>query len=61
MLSQVWRLVGHITLKELLDNVWLFEFTEGEDKRQILEGRSWSFVRRVIVLEDFDGMTPPTQ
>jgi hypothetical protein len=61
VLSRLWRLVGHVTFKELLDNVWLFEFTDGEDKRRILEGRPWSFDRRVIVLEDFDGTTPPTQ
>jgi hypothetical protein len=48
VLSRLWRLVGHVTFKELLDNVWLFEFTDGEDKRRILEGRLWSFDRRVI-------------
>ena len=61
MLSRIWRLVGHVTSKEIFDNVWLFEFMDGEDKRQVLKGRLWSFDRRVIVLEDFDGTMPPTQ
>ena len=61
MLSRIWRLVGHVTFKEIFDNVWLFEFMDEKDKRRVLEGRPWSIDRRVIMLKDFDGTAPPTQ
>jgi hypothetical protein len=58
MLSRLWRLVGHVIFKELHDNLWLFEFSDGEDRRRVLKGRPWSFDRHVIVLKEFDGKTP---
>ena len=36
VLSKIWRLVGHVVFKELHDNLWLLEFSDGEDKRRVL-------------------------
>lgn len=38
MLLRLWRIGGKMVFKEVQDNVWLFEFSDEEDKRQILEG-----------------------
>jgi hypothetical protein len=61
VLSRIWRMVGRVIFKELQDNCWLFEFSGNEDKRRVLEGRPWSFDRFVLVLNEFDGKTPPSQ
>ena len=50
-----------MVFKEVQDNVWLFEFTDGDDKQRVLNGWSWSFDRQILVFNDFDGSTPPSQ
>jgi hypothetical protein len=49
-----------VKFKELKDNIWLFEFSDDGDKRRVLDGRSWSFDRQILVLNEFDGSTPPS-
>ena len=61
ILSRIWRLVGKVVFKELQDNMWLFEFLEGVDKERVMEGRPWTFDRQIIVLNEFDGRTPPSK
>ncbi|XP_059429272.1 uncharacterized protein LOC132163092 [Corylus avellana] len=61
VISRIWRTVGQVIFKELQDNCWLFEFAGRDDKRRVLEGRPWSFDRHALVLNDFDGKTPPSQ
>jgi hypothetical protein len=60
-LTRVWRTTRGVIFKELDDNIWLFEFEEVDDMRRVLEGRPWSFYRQILVLNEFDGNTPPTQ
>jgi hypothetical protein len=50
-----------VVFKELDDNIWLFEFEEVDDLRRVLEGRPWSFDRQMLVINEFDGKTPPAQ
>jgi hypothetical protein len=42
LLSCLWRTMGKVVFKVVLDNVWLFEFEDCEDKRHVIEGRQWS-------------------
>jgi hypothetical protein len=59
--STIWRTVGAVKFKELRDNIWLFEFADENDKRRVMEGRPWSFDKQIVVLNDFDGSTKPSQ
>jgi hypothetical protein len=61
VLSRLWRMAGTVIFKEVLDNTWLFEFTEETGKNRVLEGRLWSFDRQILVLNEFDGQCPPSQ
>lgn len=38
-----------------------FKFSEKADKRRVLAGRPWSFDQQMLVLNEFDGKTPPSQ
>jgi hypothetical protein len=60
-LSRIWRLVEEVTFKELQDNMWLFEFSNLVDKERVMAGRPWTFDRQILVLNDFNGRTPPSQ
>lgn len=61
VLSKLWQSVGRVSFKELQDNLWLFEFAEEDDKRKVLDGRPWSFDLQILVIQDFDGLIPPSQ
>ena len=47
--------------KDFKDNIWLFEFADQVDKRRVMKGRPWSFDRQILVLNEFDGSTPPSK
>jgi hypothetical protein len=61
MMSTIWRTAGGVKFKDLKDNIWLYEFSDLVDKRRVMDGRPWSFDRQILVLNEFDGSTPPSQ
>jgi hypothetical protein len=61
LMLRLWRTSDNITFKELDENLWLTEFSNEGDKRQILEGCPWLFHHNVLVLKKVDESTPPTQ
>jgi hypothetical protein len=61
VLSGLWRTMESVVFKELQDNLWLFEFADIEDKERVLAGRPWTFDRQILVINEFDGKTPPSQ
>lgn len=61
VLSGLWQLAGWVVFKEVQDNTWLFEFMEGVDKVRVMEGRTWSFDKQILVLKEFDGNCPPSK
>jgi hypothetical protein len=61
VLIGIWRIVGDVKIKELQDNLWLFKFYDVLNKNRIMEGRLWSFDQQILVLNDFNGRTPPSQ
>ncbi|XP_059446486.1 uncharacterized protein LOC132178037 [Corylus avellana] len=61
VLSKIWRTRRGVIFKEVQDNLWIFEFEEDGDKRRVLEGRPWSFDRQILVINELEGNTPPSQ
>lgn len=61
LLTHLWRPVGRVIFKEIQDNLWVFEFSNSNDMRRVLEGRPWSFDRYILVLNNFVGSIPPSQ
>jgi hypothetical protein len=61
VLSRIWRTIGGVIFKELDDNIWLFEFEDGDDMRRVLDSRPWSYDRQMLVLTEFDGTVTASQ
>lgn len=61
VLTRIWRLRGNVFFQEIQENLWLFEFSKDKDQWRVLEGRLWSYDRTLLVLNEFDGKTPPSQ
>jgi hypothetical protein len=56
-----WRPKGFPSFKVLGDNLFLIEFEYEEDKSRVLKGRPWVCDGNLFSVEDFDGLTPPTE
>lgn len=56
-----WKLTGTCTFKLLEENLFVIEFQHAWDKSNVLEGRPWTFEGHLFAIEDFHGLTPPTQ
>ncbi|XP_062146783.1 uncharacterized protein LOC133854564 [Alnus glutinosa] len=61
VLVRIWRLGRNLFLKEIQENLWLFEFSEEGDKVKVMDGRPWSYDRTILILNDFDGQTSPSK
>jgi hypothetical protein len=61
VLSRLWRTVETVIFKEIQENLWLFEFSDAVDKCRVLAGRPWAFDRQALIINEFDGQTPPSQ
>jgi hypothetical protein len=61
VLMRLWRIVGSVVFKEVEENLWVFEFSDKDDKERILAGRPWSFDRQIILLNELDGNVPLSQ
>jgi hypothetical protein len=59
--KRIWRIDGEVAFKEVQPNVWMFEFSQEEDKQHVLAGRPWSFDRFILALFEFDGSIPSSQ
>lgn len=58
-LMRWWKPLGTLSFKVLGENVFLIEFTDGDDKKWILEGRPWVFEGSLFLIVDFDGHSSP--
>lgn len=54
-------MIGRVFFKEIQDNLWLFEFNEESNKKRVLDGQPWCYEHTILILNEFDGRTPPSQ
>ncbi|XP_041001644.1 uncharacterized protein LOC121247347 [Juglans microcarpa x Juglans regia] len=53
-MSQIWRLEGWVTFKELGEQCFLIEFQKIRDKEKVLSGRPWFFDRHLLTMMEVD-------
>ncbi|XP_059436686.1 uncharacterized protein LOC132169716 [Corylus avellana] len=56
-----WKPSGNLSSRVLGENLFFLEFEHEWDKIRFLEGRPWVFEGYLFSVEEFDGLTPPTQ
>lgn len=61
LLTRLWRPLGQVIFQAVQEHLWIFEFSDGDDKRRVMEGRPWLFDRYILILNEFDGSKAPTQ
>jgi hypothetical protein len=60
-LMSLWKIEGNLSFKVLGDNLFLVDFSDPKDKERVLKGRPWVYEGHLFLVEDFDGITPPSQ
>jgi hypothetical protein len=56
-----WQPTGHLSFKVLGEHLFLLEFEHEWDKTRVLEGRPWIFHGNPLFVEDFDGLSLPSE
>jgi hypothetical protein len=56
-----WNPKGNLFFKVLGANRFLIGFDDPSDKERILVGRPWVFKGSIFLVDDFDGITPPSK
>jgi hypothetical protein len=54
-----WNPFGSFSLTVLGENLFLIDFDDPRDKERVLKKRTWVFEGSLLLIEDFDGLTPP--
>ncbi len=57
----LWKPRKSLKVQEIGENLFIFEFTEERDKARVLGGCPWLFDRHLLLLHEFDGLTPPRE
>jgi hypothetical protein len=55
-----WRPLRKISFTVLGENLFLLEFQYECDRIRVLEGRPWVFEKNLFAVEEFDGLSPPS-
>lgn len=55
------RPLGHLSFNVLFENLFLLEFENEWDKLRVLERRPWIFEGNLFSVEDFNGLSSPTE
>ena len=61
VMNMLWKLRKSLKVQEIGENLFIFEFTEERDKARVLGGCPWLFDRHLLLLHEFDGLTPPRE
>ncbi|KAL3498284.1 hypothetical protein ACH5RR_041016 [Cinchona calisaya] len=54
-LANAWNLQRAISFKVLGDNLALFQFNNDTDRKRVIQGASWVFDNKLVVLSEFAG------
>jgi hypothetical protein len=57
---RLWKSKKNVSFKILGENLFLINFECPGDKERALKGRPWVFEGSLFLIEDFDGLTPPS-
>ncbi|XP_041009438.1 uncharacterized protein LOC121253497 [Juglans microcarpa x Juglans regia] len=53
-MSKIWNTKGWLEFSDMGENKFLIEFQKEEDRQKVTRGRSWSFDRWLVCLQEFE-------
>lgn len=60
-LKMIWKLYSEedTLIRDLEENLFIFQFSNDDDKLNIISGRSWSFEKSLVLIDDVNGLVSP--
>ncbi|XVE96179.1 hypothetical protein REPUB_Repub02eG0199500 [Reevesia pubescens] len=58
VLTKVWKLKSDLLLREIGEKIFIFQFENLLGKNRIYLSQPWTFNKALIVLQEYDGITP---
>ncbi|XP_059458425.1 uncharacterized protein LOC132188022 [Corylus avellana] len=56
-----WKPTGSLHFKVLGENLFLLDFQHSWNRSRVLEGQPWIFEGQLFLVEELDGLTPPSR
>lgn len=54
-LTAIWRLQDNLVINSVDTNLFVFQFFKEEDKKRMIDGSSWFFDGKLLVLKEIKG------
>ncbi|XVF47222.1 hypothetical protein PTKIN_Ptkin03bG0092200 [Pterospermum kingtungense] len=56
---KIWRLESSLTIQDVGDHMFVFQFEDDLEKDRVLMKQPWAFNKSLLLLQEFDGMCFP--
>ena len=57
----LWKPNKGVQISEVKDELFLVEFSDGKDKKKVLDMCPWSYEKKLVLLQEFDGELSPKE
>lgn len=59
-LNQIWSLTKDALFRQIENGLFVIQFAVAKDKVKVMEGRPWTFDNNLVLLEEIDGSSQPS-
>lgn len=59
-IRQIWRLKNGVKIREIVENLFSFQFFDWKDKERVFQGEPWWFDKKILVLYEIKGVEQPS-
>ena len=60
-MRMLWKPNKGVQISEVEDELFLVEFSDGKDKKKVLDMCPWSYEKQLVLLQEFDGVLSPKE
>ena len=58
-MRMVWKLKGGVQISKVEEDLFLVEFSDGKDKKKVLDMCPWNFEKQLVLIQEFDRELTP--
>ena len=58
-MRMVWKPNKGVQISEVEEDLFLVEFSDGKDKKKVLDMCPWNFEKQLVLIQEFDGELTP--
>ena len=58
-MRMVWKLNKGVQISEVEEDLFLVEFSDGKDKKKVIDMCPWNFEKQLVLIQEFDGDLAP--